>query len=79
MSLSNDDLKRQNLILLNTIKGSRAYGLDTPESDTDTRCEFILPQELFFGFSYIEQANSEGNDHVYYELGKYLKLLAKVA
>ncbi|MGZ3159297.1 MAG: DNA polymerase beta superfamily protein, partial [Burkholderiaceae bacterium] len=49
----------------------------TPESDTDTRGVFILPQDLFYGFSYIEQVNSERNDHVYYELGKYLKLLAK--
>jgi hypothetical protein len=77
MSLSIEDLKRQNLILLDTISGSRAYGLETPESDTDTRGVFILPQDLFFGFSYIEQVNSDRNDHVYYELGKYLKLLAK--
>jgi len=77
MSLSIDDLKRQNLILLDTISGSRAYGLDTPASDTDTRGVFILPQDMFFGFGYIEQVNSERNDHVYYELGKYLKLLAK--
>jgi len=77
MSLSIEDLKQRNLILLDTISGSRAYGLATPESDTDTRGVFILPQELFFGFNYIEQVNSERNDHVYYELGKYLKLLAK--
>ncbi|MGZ0080079.1 DNA polymerase beta superfamily protein [Methylomonas sp. YC3] len=77
MSLSIDDLKQQNLILLDTISGSRAYGLETPESDTDTRGVFILPQELYFGFDYIEQVNSERNDHSYYEIGKYLKLLAK--
>jgi uncharacterized protein len=77
VSLSIDDLKQQNLILLNTVSGSKAYGLDTPQSDTDTRGVFILPQELYFGFNYIEQVCSEHNDHVYYELGKYLKLLAK--
>ena len=77
MSLSIDDLKCHNLILLDTISGSKAYGLDTPESDTDTRGVFILPQELFFGFHYVDQVNSERNDHVYYEVGKYLKLLAK--
>jgi hypothetical protein len=77
MSLSIDDLKQQKLILLDTISGSRAYGLETPESDTDTRGVFILPQDLYFGFNYIEQVNSERNDHTYYELGKYLKLLAK--
>jgi hypothetical protein len=64
-------------MLLDTVCGSRAYGLDTPESDTDMRGVFILPQDLYFGFSTIEQVSSERNDHVYYELGKYLKLLAK--
>ena len=69
--------KQQNLILLDTVSGSRTYGLETPESDTDTRGVFILPQDLYFGFNHIEQVNSERNDHTYYELGKYLKLLAK--
>jgi hypothetical protein len=36
MTLSIEDLKQQNLILLDTVSGSRAYGLDTSESDTDT-------------------------------------------
>ena len=77
MNLSIADLKQQNLILLETVSGSRAYGLDTPESDTDMRGVFILPQDLYFGFSTIEQVSSERNDHVYFELGKYLKLLTK--
>jgi uncharacterized protein len=77
MNLSIDYLKQQNLILLDTVSGSRAYGLDTQQSDTDTRGVFILPQELYFGFNYCEQVSSEKNDHVYFELGKYLKLLAK--
>lgn len=77
VSLSIDDLKQQNLILLDTVSGSKAYSLDTPQSDTDTRGVFILPQGLYFGFDYIEQVSSVRNDHVYYELGKYLKLLAK--
>ena len=37
MNLNIADLKQQNLILLETVSGSRAYGLDTPESDTDMR------------------------------------------
>jgi hypothetical protein len=77
MNLSIEDLKQKNLILLDTVSGSRAYGLDTPESDTDTRGVFLLPQDLYFGFNYTEQVNSERNDHTYYELSKYLKLLAK--
>ena len=77
MTLSIKDLQQQNLILLDTVSGSRAYGLSVPKSDTDTRGVFILPQDQYFGFSYIEQVNSERNDHTYYELSKYHKLLAK--
>lgn len=77
MNLNIDDLKQQHLIVLDTVSGSRAYGLDTPESDTDKRGVFILPQDLYFGFGTTEQVSSERNDHVYYELSKYLKLLAK--
>ena len=46
MTLSIKDLQEQNLILLDTVSGSRAYGLSVPESDTDTRGVFILPQEI---------------------------------
>lgn len=77
MALDIAELRRQNLILLDTVSGSRAYGLETPESDTDTRGVFMLPQDSYYGFDYVEQVNSERNDHVYYELSKYLKLLAK--
>lgn len=77
MNLSIADLKQQNLILLETLSGSRAYGLDTPQSDTDLRGVFILPPDGYFGFGYCGQVCSERNDHVYYELGKYLQLLAK--
>jgi hypothetical protein len=77
MTLSIADLKQQSLIVLDTLSGSRAYGLDTPQSDTDLRGVFILPAERYFGFTYTEQVCSERNDHVYYELGKYMKLLAK--
>ena len=77
MKLTIADLKRQNLILLDTISGSRAYGLATATSDTDTRGVFIMPQTCYYGFLPIEQVSSERNDHTYFELGKYLKLLAK--
>ncbi len=77
MNLSINDLKQNKLILLEALSGSRAYGLDTSQSDTDIKGVFILLQEIYFGFDYIEQVCSERNDVVYYELGKYLKLLAK--
>ena len=39
------DLRDNNLILLECISGSRAYGLDLPTSDTDLKGVFILPKE----------------------------------
>ena len=71
------DLKEKNLILLEAISGSRAYGLDTPESDTDIRGVFILPKEQFYSMEYVGQINNETNDESYFELGKFIDLLAK--
>ncbi len=70
-------LKENNLIIYEVISGSRAYGLHTPTSDTDIRGIFVLPQDLYFGSSYVEQVSDEKNDIVYYELKKFCTLLAK--
>ncbi len=64
-------------ILLEAISGSRAYGTDLPESDTDIKGVFYLPKEQFFGLQTIEQLADPGNDRVYYELGRFFSLLAK--
>jgi hypothetical protein len=75
--LSLADLYEQGLIVLEAVSGSRAYGLETPQSDTDIRGVFILPEDRYFGFDYTEQVCSEKNDIVFYELKKYCLLLAK--
>ena len=69
------DLHQQNLILLEAVSGSRAYGLATPESDTDIKGVFYLPRSLFYGLNYIPQISNETNDVVYYELGRFIELL----
>ena len=71
------DLKEKNLLLLECISGSRAYGRDTPESDTDIRGVYILPKEQFYSMDYLGQINNETNDESYYELGKFIDLLTK--
>ncbi len=71
------ELKEKNLILLECISGSRAYGLDTPESDTDIRGVFFLPKEKFLSLGYIDQVSNKSNDIVYYELGRFIELLSK--
>lgn len=71
-----DDLKSRNLIILECISGSRAYGLDTPESDTDIKGVFILPKDEYYGLNYIPQVSNESNDEVYFELGRFMELLS---
>ena len=70
------DLKSQNLIILECISGSKAYGLDTPESDTDIKGVFVLPKKTFYGLDYVPQISNETHDEVYYELGRFIELLA---
>lgn len=71
------DLKDNKLIIFECISGSRAYGLDTPESDTDIRGVFMLPQEDVYGLNNVEQVGDKKNDIVYYELGRFIHLLVK--
>ncbi len=73
--LTIEDLKKHDLIIFEAIGGSRAYGLDTPESDTDIRGVYCLPLDGYLMYSYQEQVNDATNDVVYYELGKFIKLL----
>lgn len=71
------DLKNENLILLEVLSGSKSFGLDTPASDTDIKGVFYLPQNQLYGLHYIPQINNETNDVVYYELGRFVELLLK--
>lgn len=75
MALSIADLQQHNLILLEAVSGSRAYGLATPESDTDIRGVFYLPRHVWYGLDYVPQVSNETNDVVYYELGRFVELL----
>lgn len=72
-----DYLKNHQLILLECISGSRAYGLDTPTSDIDIKGVFYLPKHHYYGLhsDYIPQISNATNDIVYYELGRFVELL----
>jgi len=71
------DLKDKNLLLFECLSGSKAYGLDTPKSDTDIKGVYYMPKELFFGLTYVPQIANESNDEVYYEIGRFVELLIK--
>jgi hypothetical protein len=69
------DLKAKELVFFEVISGSRAYGLDTPSSDWDIHGLYILPLEERLRYEPAYQINSEKNDHMYWELSKFLRLL----
>jgi hypothetical protein len=71
------DIKDKGVLLFYCFSGSRAYGLDTHQSDVDLKGVFYLPKENFYGLSYIPQISSEKNDEVYYELGRFVELLVR--
>lgn len=71
-----EDLRQKKLIVLECISGSKAYGLDTPTSDTDLKGVFVLPKKEYYGLNYIDQVNNETNDEVFYELGRFMELLS---
>ncbi|PQJ78221.1 nucleotidyltransferase domain-containing protein [Polaribacter porphyrae] len=72
-----EELKKSNSIIFECISGSKAYGLATPNSDTDIRGVFILPKEQFYSLDYVGQINNETNDVAFYELRKFIELCAK--
>jgi len=65
------------ILLMECVSGSRAYGLHTPQSDTDLKGVFVLNRQKYYGLDYIEQVNNESNDEVYYELKRFIELLSK--
>jgi uncharacterized protein len=74
--LTIEHIKNSGWLILETIIGSKAYGLNTASSDTDIRGVFILPKEAYYGLEYTAQVNNATNDIVYYELKRFLELLA---
>jgi len=62
--------------LLIVVRGSQAYGTQLPTSDTDYAGVYIQPIEDIMGFGYKEQINDDKNDTVFYELKRFLELLA---
>ena len=77
MNINNIFNTSDNKLLFHYIRGSQAYGLNTPQSDTDTAGFFISNQNIIYGLKtkYVPQFHDDKNDNVFYELGEAFKLL----
>lgn len=75
--LTIDIIKDNGWLVFEVIAGSKAYGLDSAKSDTDIRGVYVLPKNMFYGLEYTEQVSNETNDIVYYELKRFIQLLAR--
>ena len=73
-----DYIKENNLILLDAISGSHAYGTAIEGiSDIDHRGIFLCELDDKLSGDYPDQISDETNDTTYYELGRYFELLKK--
>ncbi len=65
-------------IILKAIVGSKAYGLDTPESDEDIMGVFVAPTEEILGLKPIKETIVQHNPDIsFHEVGKFMKLAIK--
>jgi len=62
--------------LLIVIRGSQAYGTNLPTSDEDFSGVYIQSKDDIFGTKYKEQINDDKNDTVFYEVRRFLELVA---
>lgn len=67
----------QKSILFQCIGGTHAYGLTSAESDIDHRGVFIAEKNDFLRGAFAEDMSNETNDDVLFEVGKFIRLLAK--
>lgn len=76
-----DELARHDLsrhVIYRCIVGSRAYGLDRDESDTDRRGIYLPPAAMHWSIHGVpEQLENEATQECYWELEKFLRLALK--
>jgi len=71
-------LELEQLIIYRCVVGSRAYGLDTDDSDTDRRGIYLAPAEMQWSlFGAPEQFEDNAAQSCYWELQKFLAMSLK--
>ncbi len=75
--LTLERVRLPDLLLLESVAGSRAFGTNLEHSDEDLRGVFAAPRAFLLGLDEIEQVSDERGDEVYYELGHFVSLLLR--
>ncbi|WP_081886016.1 nucleotidyltransferase domain-containing protein [Haloferula sp. BvORR071] len=75
--LTLERVRQPDLLLMESVAGSRAYGTNLDHSDEDLRGVFAAPRPFLLGLDEIEQVSDERGDEVYYELGHFVSLLLR--
>jgi predicted nucleotidyltransferase len=70
-------VRRGDVLLFESVAGSRAYGTNLDHSDEDLRGVFAAAAGLLGGLDGIEQVSDDRGDLVYYELGRLVELLLR--
>lgn len=66
------------MLIFSSVAGSRLYGMNNAQSDTDVRGVFLAPQDQLIGIvPLVETQELTDHDTVYHELRKFLRLAAK--
>ena len=76
MTYTIKELRDRNLIIFEAVAGSHSYGTATPESDRDIRGVFVQPLADALKYGWVEQVSDEKNDVTFYELGRFMHLVA---
>lgn len=72
------DLELYKYVIYRCVVGSRAFGLDDENSDTDYRGIYLPPAELHWSlYGLPEQLENKDNEECYWELKKFLMLALK--
>lgn len=72
------DFDLERLVIYRCVVGSRAYGLDTDDSDTDRRGVYLAPARLHWSlFGAPEQFEDNSAQSCYWELQKFLVMALK--
>jgi len=72
------DFNLESLVIYRCVVGSRAYGLDDDDSDTDRRGIYLAPADLHWShFGAPEQFEDNATQSCYWELQKFLTMALK--